>query len=213
MQATERLFETNNWIAILFVFCLFVLFLLKLFSAEKMRGYSLSVFNKGFIEIMSQEKKSVLTLFDVGLTGFSFLSISLTLFFLFVYYRNEAIFSLIDYTKISSFVLLYMVGRNIVEALVMRLLAMKEVLTYFFLSKRSYLYSISIGLFFLNLCYFYGFQNISFLLSGIILLFLVRFALILINNKNLIIKEFFYFILYLCAFEIAPLLILFKLIF
>ena len=213
MQATERFLETNNWIAILFVFCLFILFLLKLFNAEKMRGYSLSIFNKGLVEIMSQEKKSVLTIFDIGLTGFSFLNISLTLYFLFVFYQSEATFSMLAYSKISSIVLLYMVGRNILEALIMRLLNIKEALAYFFLSKKSYLYSISIGLFFLNVFYLYGFQNILFFLSGIILLFVLRFALILINNKNLIIKELFYFILYLCAFEIAPLLILFKLIF
>lgn len=213
MQATERLLVSNNWIAILFLFCLLILFLLKVFSAEKMRGYSLSLFNKGFVEITSQEKSSVFSLFDIGFTGFSFLSISLTIYFAYVHYQSGAEFSLIEYSKMASFVLMYMLGRNLIEALVMRLLAIKNALAYFFLSKRSYLYSISIGLFFLNLIYFYGFKDIRFLLLVIVLLFVIRFALILINNKTLIIKELFYFILYLCAFEIAPLLILFKFIF
>jgi hypothetical protein len=213
MQATERLLISNNWIAILFVFCLLILCLLKLFNAEKMRGYSLSIFNKGFVEITSQEKSSVFSLVDIGFTGFSFLSISLTIYFAFVSYQNSGVFSFVEYSKMASYVLMYMVGRNLIEAIVMRLLGIRDVLAHFFLSKRSYLYSISIGLFFLNLLYFYGFKEINFLLLGIALLFIIRFALIVINNKTLIIKELFYFILYLCAFEIAPLLILFKLIF
>jgi len=213
MQATERVLLSNNWIAILFVFCLLVMFLLKLFNAEKMKGYALSIFNKGFVEIKSQEKNSVFSFFDMGFIGFSFLSISLTLYFTIVYYQGKTVFSLVEYTKISFYVLIYMLGRNLLETVLMRLLTIKELLGYFFLSKRSYLYSISIGLFFLNLVYFYGFQRIQLLLSGIVLLFAIRLILILINNKNLIIKELFYFILYLCAFEIAPLFILFKLIF
>jgi hypothetical protein len=213
MEATERLLVSDNWIAIFFVFSLLILFLLKLFNAEKMKGHSLSVFNKGFIEIAAQEKSKVVSVFDIGFIAFSFLSISLTVYFGVVWSQESRIFSLIDYSKIASYILIYILGRNILEVLIMRLLEMKELLGYFFFSKRSYLYSISIGLLFLNVVYFYGFQNIRLFLSGIILLFTIRFVLILITNKNLIIKELFYFILYLCAFEIAPLLILFKLIF
>lgn len=220
LQATERVLVSYNWIALLFVLCLLVLFFLKLFDAEKMRGYSLSIFNKGFIEITSEEKDSLFSLFHIGFISFSFLSFSLTVYFFLVYYQEKPIFSFIEYTQIALYVLIYIVGRNILEIILIRLLAIKQHLGYFFVSKRSYLYSISIGIFFLNLIYFYGFERIQLvfpgiilLLSGIILLFAIRFIFILINNKNLIIKELFYFILYLCAFEIAPLLILFKLIF
>jgi len=220
LQAAERVLVSHNWVAILFVFCLLILFFLKLFNAEKMRGYSLSIFNKGFIEITSEEKKSMFSLFHLGFIGFSFLSISLTVYFFLVHYQQKPIFSFVEYSQIASFVLIYIVGRNILEFVLIQLMGIKQHLGYFFVSKRSYLYSISIGIFFLNVIYFYGFERIQaffpgiiLLLSGIILLFAIRFVLILINNKNLIIKELFYFILYLCAFEIAPLLILFKLIF
>lgn len=220
LQATDRVLVSYNWIAIIFVFSLLVLFFLKLFNAEKMRGHSLSIFNKGFIEITSEEKESMFSLFHIGFIGFSFLSVSLTVYFFLVYYQSKPVFSLMEYSQIALYILIYIFGRNILEILLIQLLGIKQHLGYFFVSKRSYLYSISIGIFFLNLIYFYGFERIKMvfpgiilLLSGIILLFAIRFVLILINNKNLIVKELFYFILYLCAFEIAPLLILFKLIF
>jgi hypothetical protein len=220
IQAAERVLISDNWVAILFVFCLLLLFLLKLFDAEKMRGYALSIFNKGFVEITSEEKQSMFSLFHLGYIGFSFLSISLTVYFFLVHYQEKTVYSLLEYSQIASYVLVYIFGRNVLELLLIKILDIKQLLGYFFVSKRSYLYSISVGVFFLNVIYFYGFERVEtdfsgiiLLLSGIILLFAIRFVFILTNNKNLIIKELFYFILYLCAFEIAPLLILFKLIF
>ena len=53
------------------------------------------------------------------------------------------------------------------------------------------------------------FFNILFLIS--IALLVVRYGLLLANNKNLIFNNIFYFILYLCALEIAPFVIIFKL--
>ena len=213
MQAVEGELLSNNWVTLLFVFSLILMFLLKLFNAEKTKGYALSIFNKGFIEIKSQEKKATFSLFETAFVVFSFLSLSLTLYFLLIHYPKNVQYNFLEYTKISSYVLIYMLGRVFLESVLMKLLAIKELLGYFFLYKRSYLYSISIGLFFLNVFYFYGLRSINLLLSGVILLFAIRFVLILANNKNLIIKELFYFILYICSFEIAPLLILFKLIF
>jgi len=85
------------------------------------------------------------------------------------------------------------------------LFELKQSISLFLISKRGFLYSISLGLLFLNIIYFYSFQNKYLLITGVGLLFLVRFLMILMINKNLIIKELFYFILYLCAFELAPL--------
>ncbi|MBL4604720.1 MAG: DUF4271 domain-containing protein [Flavobacteriaceae bacterium] len=213
MEGLERGFISNNWVIMLFVFGLLLIFFLKLFKAAKLRGYAASVFNKGFIEIESQEKTPPITFFHSVFTLFSFLSISMTVYFLFTGYREELNTDFFEYVKWAFYILIYILGRFLVEFVLMSLLQIKSLLSYFILSKRSYLYSISIGLFLLNFIYFYGYRSQIFLLIGTIILFGMRLLLILNNNKNLIIKELFYFILYICAFEIAPLLILFKLIF
>ena len=204
IQANERVIVSHDWITAIFVLCLLILFLLKLFNAEKMKGYALSIFNRGFIEISAQEKKPFLGIFDLSFLFFSFLNISLSSYFLL--------------NQVASYILVYILGRIIVENLLLNLFQITEQLSYFFISKRVYLCSISIGIFFLNLCCFYGFEKtkgdftwIVLLSLGIAALFLVRFVIILIYNKNLILKELFYFILYLCAFEIVPLMVVLKL--
>ncbi|MFY0628777.1 MAG: DUF4271 domain-containing protein [Flavobacteriaceae bacterium] len=213
MEALERGFISNNWVTGLFVFGLLLIFFLKLFRAVKLSGYAASIFNKGFIEIESQEKTTPITFFHSVFTLFSFLSISMTVYFLLKEYKEDLESNFIEYLQWSSYILIYILGRFFLEFLLMGLLEVKGILKYFILSKRSYLYSISIGLFLLNLVYFYAVQKQKFLLIGAIILFGIRLLLIISNNKKLIIKELFYFILYLCAFEIAPLFILFKLIF
>lgn len=213
MQALERDILSNNWITLLFVFSLLLIFLLKLFKASKLQGYTTSIFNKGFVEIENQEKNTTFSFFHIVFTLFSFLSISVTTYLLLKSYRSNSQLEFLSYIELASFILIYVLARYIIEFLITSLFQIKNTLSYFFLSKRSYLYSISVGLFALNTIYYYGFQRFEFLLYGTILLFAIRLVLILNNNKKLIVKELFYFILYLCAFEIAPLFVLFKLIF
>ena len=45
MEALQRVILSNNWITIIFLVSLAVLFFLKLFEAEKLKGYAASIFN------------------------------------------------------------------------------------------------------------------------------------------------------------------------
>jgi len=213
MEALQRSVLSTNWITIIFVFSLAVLFFLKLFKTVKLKGYASAIFYKGFLEIEVEEGYSPITFFHIGFSFFSFLMLSLTTFFLINQYKQSNALLLADYFVSSYYVFIFMIVRSLAAFLLLSLFEIKKQLSFFMIFKRGYLYSISVGLFFLNIFYFYSFQNLAFLFTGFALLFSVRFLLILINNKNLIIKELFYFILYLCAFELAPLFVLFRLIF
>ena len=213
MEALQRSVLSTNWITLIFVFSLTVLFFLKLFKTAKLKGYASAIFYKGFLEIEVEEGYSPVTFFHIGFSFFSFLMLSITTFFLINQYKQSNVFLFADYFLSSYYVFIFMIVRSLVAFLLLLLFEVKKQLSFFMIFKRGYLYSISVGLFFLNVFYFYSFQNQFFLFSGFVLFFLVRFLLILINNKNLIIKELFYFILYICAFELAPLFVLFRLIF
>ena len=213
MEALQRVILSNNWITIIFLVSLAVLFFLKLFEAEKLKGYAASIFNKGFIEIEAEDNSSFFSFFHIGFSFFFFLMITITGYFCANIYSHRTIFLLQDYIHVFNYVLLYMIVRFVSMSLFILLFELKQSISLFLISKRGFLYSISIGLLFLNIIYFYSFQNKYLLITGVGLLFLVRFLMILMINKNLIIKELFYFILYLCAFELAPLFVLFRLIF
>ncbi len=213
MEALQRAILSNNWITIIFLVSLAILFFLKLFEAEKLKGYAASIFNKGFIEIEAEDNPSFFSFFHIGFSFFFFLMITITGYFCANIYSHRTIFLLQDYIHVFNYVLLYMIVRFVSVSLFILLFELKQSISLFLISKRGFLYSISIGLLFLNIIYFYSFQNKYLLITGVGLLFLVRFLMILMINKNLIIKELFYFILYLCAFELAPLFVLFRWIF
>ncbi len=213
MEALQRSVLSNNWITLIFVFSILLLFFLKLFTTAKLKGYVTSLFNKGFVEIEAEENYWTLSFFHTGFSLFTFLMLSVTTFFLTSQFNNSSALLLEDYLVSTSYLFSYVVLRFIVVFALFSVFQFKSKLSFFMTSKRGYLYSISIGLLFLNVFYFYTFQYQNLLFTGFVALFSLRFSLILINNKNLIIKELFYFILYLCAFELAPLFVLFRLIF
>ena len=213
MEALQRSVLSNNWITLIFVFSILLLFFLKLFTTAKLKGYVTSLFNKGFVEIEAEENYWTLSFFHTGFSLFTFLMLSVTTFFLISQFNNSSALLLEDYLVSTSYLFSYVVLRFIVVFVLFSVFQFKSKLSFFMTSKRGYLYSISIGLLFLNVFYFYTFQYQDLLFTGFVALFSLRFSLILINNKNLIIKELFYFILYLCAFELAPLFVLFRLIF
>ena len=72
MEALQRDILSNNWITIIFLVSLAVLFFLKLFEAEKLKGYIASIFNKGFIEIEAEDNPSLFSFFHLGFSFFFF---------------------------------------------------------------------------------------------------------------------------------------------
>lgn len=214
MEAVQRDVLSNNWIVLIFIFSIGILFFLKIFNTDKLKGYATSIFNKGFIEIEAEENYFRFSFFHVGFSFFFLLMLTVSIYLTMHQNFQKEAFLFLDYLQVSKYVLLCLTIRYVADFLLIILFEIRDSLvTYFFFSRRSYSYSISLGLLTLNILYFYTFNSYYFLIFGIIALFSIRYLLILYYNKNLIIKELFYFILYLCAFELAPLFVLFKLIF
>ena len=214
MEAVQRDVLSNNWIVLIFIFSIGILFFLKIFNTDKLKGYATSIFNKGFIEIEAEENYFRFSFFHVGFSFFFLLMLTVSIYLTMHQNFQKEAFLFLDYLQVSKYVLLCLTIRYVVDFLLIILFEIRDSLvTYFFFSRRSYSYSISLGLLILNILYFYTFNSYYFLIFGIIALFSIRYLLILYYNKNLIIKELFYFILYLCAFELAPLFVLFRLIF
>jgi len=81
MEALQRSVLSNNWITLIFVFSILLLFFLKLFTTAKLKGYVTSLFNRGFVEIEAEENYWALSFFHTGFSLFTFLMLSVTTFF------------------------------------------------------------------------------------------------------------------------------------
>ena len=213
MQAVERTIIDTNWVTVLLVVLLVCVFLLKGLSFERLKGNALSLINKTFIESEIEENYSFVNLFKIVVFIFSMTVISLLMykFLLFFDVSKEGGFYI--FIETLGVVFSYFSTKRLLEFLFSHLFKINEQLKFFLGSKSNYLNCVSFYVFIALVIVEYSPLNTLFLVYISVLFFSIRFVLHLISNKKLISSKLFYFILYLCSFEIAPPFILFKLLF
>ena len=171
------------------------------------------MFKRGFVEDQSEEGNTFFNSFHIIIFLFSVIILSLISYTILIDFSKNIGDSFYLFINLFTAILFYLLLKWFLEYLFSLLFLIREDVRFFLFSKSSYLYNIC---FYLFICLFlvqFTKLNVTFLKYVTVLFFLLRFWYHLANNKKLIFNKLFYFILYLCAFEIAPLFILFKLMF
>jgi hypothetical protein len=126
--------------------------------------------------------------------------------------RNEDFsFSFSFFLLVLGIIFSYFILKSILELLMVKLFLISKQVRFYVVSKFGYLYSISFFLLILFVLFQFGPLNFSFFVTIASGLFFLNFVLHVFNNKNLVFSKLFSYILSLCAFEISPLIIMFKL--
>lgn len=189
------------------------LFLINILDSAKFKEIIFSLFKIRFLEQQIDNNYRFINAFQLLFFSFSVIVLSLLVFDFKVVYSGVNSKSFEDFFQVFFGLLGYFLLKNLVEFILVYLFLLKRKLTYFMILKANYFFAISVYVFFVILLKEYAHLNQVFLYYFAGFLFLVSFIFHFINNKNLILNQLFYFILYICTFEIAPLLILFKLMF
>lgn len=187
-----------------------VVFFLRVLNQEKLQGYFLGLFNKGFIDAEVEERMTMFNAFYILQFLYSVLIIALGIFTIANHYQTFTN-PLNSFLWISAGALVYFVLKKALEYGISFVLQIQEGVKFYLISKSTYLYSLSYFIFAFIVLFFYADLPINSLFFFFAFGFLFRLILMITYNKNLIFNHLFYFILYICGFEIAPLLILFKL--
>lgn len=217
-EAKEIILQNNDWVT--FVFLAILLFLTTakvLFSDRLLHLSTLFLSNKYFLIYFNKEKNNLLNLFQILLFVVQLLVLSLLLYYINAYFQLKPEFSgLNNYLLIIVGVSLYVGLRFFSGIFLAYIFNLKEVHKKLTNEKVNYLNNLILWLIPLLVVHEYitYYKNfiliIAFLI--VILLLVIRYGLLLSNNKKLFFNDLFYFIMYLCALEIAPLIIFFKLI-
>ena len=212
MQALEKIVINTNWISIILVFLFAIIAVLKIIDGDKLKGYVFALFNKGFIQDEVEENTSFFSSFYSLLFIFSSVVLALVTSLLVAETNKNTSFSVSSFFLILGIIWSYFTIKSLLEIGVIRLFFIKKEVRFYVVSKFGYLYSISFFLIIFLVLFRFGPLNFSFFIATTLGLFFLKFVFQVVNNKNLVFGKLFYFILYLCAFEIAPLLIMFKLV-
>ncbi|MBE7660198.1 DUF4271 domain-containing protein [Tenacibaculum finnmarkense genomovar finnmarkense] len=208
MQAIERIITDNNWITLVILFAIILVAIMKLLAPDKLRDYTFAFFTSGFFKKKVDDNPSVFSVFYILLFFFATITISLFLFLMLL--QKYYLPTFFNYTIALCFVVLYYVLKYSLEAILANIIQSNYNTKYFLATKSGYLSNLSLWLFPAIIIYQYAFNSPLFLLIYSLILFIFRAFLIFINNKKIVIRKFFYFILYFCTLEIAPLLIVYK---
>jgi hypothetical protein len=213
LQGIDKIINSNYWITIILIALLGCIVFLKLLNAQKLTERFFTLFNFTFLEQDSEGSNVLINLFEAVMFLFSSSSFALLLFYFQQYIQTNNKITFATFLSTYSFVFSYILAKRVLEFALVRLFLLKNQLRTFLNTKAHYLHSISFIVFILII--FHEFTEIHRLVLFYfsIFLFAIRFLLFVLRNKKLIFNKLFYFILYICAFEIAPLFILLNLMF
>ena len=212
MFSTLRSTQDQHWIISISLIVLILLVIVKWNKNNYFFSFlnslvSLSFYTKKFAEKRRIELPEIF-LFVASLLGISF--------FLFVIFKQER-FSILVYLQILFLITIIILSKYLVEKIVGDLFEIDQLLGRYLFYKQGIMSWL--GLFFLfplGLFLYYN-QDVSpmfaVLIAGVsILIYVVKLFTFVRVYQKYILTYWFYFILYLCAFEIAPYLILFKVV-
>lgn len=213
MQAVERAITSNDWVTVILLICFFLLVLLKFVNQDRLRRHLMLNNTKGFMENELLENNAFFSVFSMLFLLFSALSFSLLILTVADFYLDTPIFTLLNYSMVLAGLLAFQIVQNLIQTGIRTLFSIKnKAVEVLLISQRSYVYAISIFIFLANILLFYSDLNAKYGLFVVALMLGTGLLIFLNTNKKLILSKLFYFILYLCAFKLAPLLVLFKLI-
>ena len=206
---------TNEWFTILFVLCLAVLAFAKYSFSSRFSDFFMVIGNSRYLKIYARDQKFV-DLFDALL--FVNLIISLSIFGFITYGAlvEPVAFDLSLFLKVLLSVGTIILIKVLIERLVGSLFEIDQLIDDYLFQKTNYKNYLGLLLLPINILLVYTLEPSKTLIFIIIgLLFIVNMVGFLTTVKTYqksILNNLFYFILYLCALEIGPYLILYELI-
>lgn len=200
---------------ILIVLGLAMVALAKVLFEKRFKDFSYVFINSTYLKVYERDQR-FFDLFDgllftnlvFGLTTFTHLAINT--------FSGQNDISLNLLFKLSIGIAAFFTIKTLLERLVGSLFEIDHVLDSYLFQKISYKNFLGLILIPINMLLLYSIEptkTIIYVAVGLIFLInMVGLVTSYKSNQNLISRDVFYFILYLCALEISPLLILYELI-
>jgi hypothetical protein len=202
-----RITESKDWATVLFVLSFATIAVTKSVFENRFGDFANLLFsnkyNKVYRDSSHLQSGFTISLFFVQVISLAFfIQISIS------YFGYGSKTDLILYIQIFTFLAFFILAKYLIEKIIATSFNIEEFVEQFNLQKVTYRTYIGLIILPFNIILFYydSFsRNILLLIITIILTSNVITYLISIKNyQNIIFSKLFYFILYLCAFEIAP---------
>ncbi len=202
-----RIIENKEWATALFVISFATIALTKSVFENRFADFTNLIFsdkyNKVYRDSIHLKSGFTISLFFVQIISLAFF-IQLSMAHLGYASKTDWVL----YIQIITFLVFFILSKFLIEKIIASAFNMEEFVEQFNLQKVTYRTYIGIFILPINVILFYYEsipRNILLILIGIVLITNILTYLVSIKNyQKLIFSKLFYFILYLCALEIAP---------
>ena len=210
MRYTNRIIESLDWVTLIMVGCIVVIAILKVIYPKRFNDFiRLPVSNNYFLaKGKSEELRHP---FSILLFVIQLISISL---FVNLFFLEKGKANVLLFLQILFVVFVFIIVKTSIEKIIGTIFSIEKLIDHYIYEKLSYRNFLSLLLIITNFIFYFSIKpdlNTLLILTGI--LFLVNMLILSYSYKNyrsLIFSNLFYFLLYICALEISPYLILYK---
>ncbi|MGL3000818.1 DUF4271 domain-containing protein [Flavobacterium sp. RSSB_23] len=202
-----RIIENKDWATALFVLSLILIALTKSVFENRFNDFTKLIYSDKYIK-MYRDSSHLMSGFTIALFVVQIISFSFFLQLFLSYYGRASKSDWMLFIQLFTFITYFILAKFLIEKIIATAFKIEEFMEQFNLKKVTY--RTYIGLIILPidliLYYFDTFSKNIFLPIFTIALIINLFTYLLTikNYQSLIMGKLFYFILYLCALEIAP---------
>jgi hypothetical protein len=202
-----RVLESTDWTTILFVLTLILVALCKSLFESRFTEFMRLIVSDKYLKVYRDSSHLwsgfTLLLFAIQMLSFAFF-IQLTL----SQYGYTTKTNGLVFIQIITYLSVFVLSKFLVDKIIGTAFSMEEFADQFNLQKASYRSYMALMLFPINVLLYYNSSVPNFVFNGLIFVVLAinlfTYLATLKNYQNLLVGKLFYFILYLCALEIAP---------
>jgi hypothetical protein len=202
-----RVLESTDWTTFLFVITLVLVAVCKSLFEPRFAEFMRLIFSDKYLKVYRDSSHLwsgfTLLLFAIQMLSFAFFIQLVASQYGYTTKTNGLVF-----IQIITYLSVFVLGKFLVDKIIGTAFSMEEFVEQFNLQKASYRSYIALLLFPINVVLYYNSTVPNFIFNALIFLILtinlLTYLASLKNYQNLLTGKLFYFILYLCALEIAP---------
>ncbi|QYS88192.1 DUF4271 domain-containing protein [Flavobacterium davisii] len=206
-ELIPRIVENKNWITIVFIVAIGVVTVTKAVFEKRFIDFVRLLFDNKYIKIY-KDPSNLMTWFTILLFFVQLISFSFFIQLVLSYYGYTTKTNWISFIQIITFLTFFVLSKYLIEKIIATSFDTELFIEQFNLFKVSYRTYLGILLLPVDMVLYYTNLTNQYVILGILVIILIintiTYLRSLRNYQNLLLRKLFYFILYICAPEIAP---------
>jgi hypothetical protein len=202
-----RIVENRDWATVLFVIALLIVAVTKTTFENRFNDFANLILSNKYLKVY-KDSSNLMTWFTVLLFVVQLISLSFFIQLIFTSLGYTTKTNWISFIQIVTLINFFILSKFLIEKIIAVTFNIENLIEQFNLFKVSYRTYFGLLLLPINIILFYtNFLNYYLIITLAVILLIINIVTYLLTLKNyqkVLLGKLFYFILYICALEIAP---------